>query len=150
MRRVEYLIFRIGFSRKHCTELLAVRGNLHFCNVCEHRQNCGKPLYHLTSDRAARCGFYPAFERSWSAPPRSCAMLRQFRSRKSQAKSPGSKLRADLSQSLRRPLRRCRRVLHAPEARMQERGRGIRLFADPTRNRCGSVRCRGERTREWR
>jgi hypothetical protein len=58
----------------------------------------------------------------WSAPRRSCAILRQIAIRQSQAKRPGSRLRADSLQSLCRQIRSIARASCSPIDRGKDAG----------------------------
>jgi hypothetical protein len=116
---------------------------------------CAKLLESFPTDRGATLGLYPAIKRS---VVRALSVLRYPSPNCDQAKARRSAQAADFVQThcsryadhwVGRP-----RAMFAKstEARRQEPRPPYRLFADPTRDRCGNVWYCGERTRErtWR
>ena len=75
------------------------KGELGFCNVRRCQKNCDKPLHYLTIDRRAPLALYPAVKRSVVGASPALRYPSKLRSGKSQAKRPGSRLRADSLQS---------------------------------------------------
>jgi len=96
-------------------------------NVHSYQKKCDKTLYYLTTDGGAPCALYRAISGRWSAPRRSCSILRQAAIGQKPGQAEREQFRADLAQLISRVFvdRRCSSFLSSNSGAGTRPGRPV-------------------------